>query len=171
MESLFHTFCVDRQKLWCHNEIYINPMFKSLSIFEREKSNLQVEWCTYDVQRNCTNVTAVEAQKGVIEHRFETWKLLRVLQKQKVHNGGGKDSRKNALGVTESVESKVELAKCISDNQCMFEARIPQSHAILVFAVRYTDSRTGTGVVQRTGLITFKDTLEQRYVITEKYMR
>lgn len=164
-----HFLC--RQKLWCHNEIYTNPMFKSLSIFERKKNNLQVEWRTYDVQRNCTNVTAVEAQKGIIERWFGNWKLLRVLQKKKVRNEGGKDSRKNALGVTKSVESKFELAKYISDNQCTFEPRIPLSHVILVFAVRYTDSWTGTGVVQRTGLIIFKDMLEQRYVIVEKYMR
>jgi len=66
---------------------------------------------SYDAQRNFTNVTPVEAQKGVLEYQFGNSKILSILEKQKVRNEGGKDSRKNALGVIESVESKVELAK------------------------------------------------------------
>lgn len=50
---------------------------------------------SYDAQMNSSNVTAVEAQKGEIEHEFGNWKLLRVLEKKKVRKVGGKDSKRN----------------------------------------------------------------------------
>lgn len=116
-----------------------------------------------DTQRNCTNVTFVGAQKGAIEDLFGNWSLLRVFEKQKVHKQGRKEPRNNVWGVTQFAESKVELVMYISGNWCILNLELHYSNSSIFL-------RLETGITWKSGLITNKGTMEQKYVIAGKCM-
>lgn len=61
--------------------MYVNSLTKFLSIFETEKSSLQVESCAYLVIVRETKYR--RSTKGATEHQFGNQKLLGVLEKKK----------------------------------------------------------------------------------------